>query len=1043
MSKNNSQKTEYIKLTREDLERFLEKAEQFNKINDNASSRLSLNHFASTHKDAKSIDLESKIVADLSGVDLSGITFENVDISGAKFKKCKLENTTFKNVSMDKADFRKAKIKSSKFDKCNLEGTRLSKAKIEKCEFDKCDMKLVNMEEARVKGSKFKNVDMSASKLSFIDASREGEDKANSFIRVNLEKASAYKGNFSDCSFFQGKHNAANFSYANFSNAKVNKCDLSSTDFRRANFYKAELGGDGTTVNKTTNFKEANMLLVKDTSLSTTSSGWFGRKTKSKTSLKELVERSNSGANDSYASKAYSNKYTQSILPAAMELTTLFAEMKTEYDNFDKNEHKPKTKINKENTQAIKQILRSQLMQDLLGERKILNLVGKIKEGLANVGEPDKDAKYVIANNSEAQEKALEESFKILYKIIKDPELLEACKYLEKNSDTGLDALEEVLLGKAQKVGLNKKLLGALRKGGLEAVAIAIPALNEMLEEYTPEEIKESLRSMKPVFNGSKKWHELDSKELINGVASCLDIIAKSANNENLQEGLREIVEKDLLTTKELKKYIASFDIEKSSIESINQFLNKPTLTVAANSIPVLGKAALTLANNKEKFNEIKELKDKLYPLPPSVEVIDVIVNLMDDKSIDGTSLAQSLDSMIQENQGELMAISQKILSGQKLGGRNIDENEALSLVTIGQSLVKIVGSSADLAKAGSHVLRFQEADQELTELTNELKERKKQGVEFIKKTEKLLENKDNNLGVPKKESLKNQLNTTIEGVENITNFLEDKENNLKKVQDKQNQLKDKRKQAIKGIVEFGFKLDKEGIKEFTQCLSDNSENIKSLAKTALTGERFKDLGITATMIDEMTEPALRLINNATGPVLDILKDVKKESVVELVNSLETTPGSSGVTEIFRKIDVLGKFLADNPEFSKNLKAKFPEFIKENEQDITFLAKTFLNSEAGKETNVSISSGLKLIAKYEKRFQGISEHYHKGNYVRALLSCVDVIVSYRAVHFAVSSIGKAIKNKLSSGDSKQPEKKSFVEKVKEGKSQKNKQPIGK
>ncbi|HJK86297.1 MAG TPA: pentapeptide repeat-containing protein [Candidatus Megaira endosymbiont of Nemacystus decipiens] len=1033
MSKNNSQKTEYIKLTREDLERFLAVAKNLN----DGINKSSLNHFASGHKNAKNVSPGSKIVADLSGVDLSGITFENVDISGAKFKKCKLENTTFKDVLMDKADFRKAKIKSSEFDKCNLEGTRLSKAKIEKCKFDECDMKLVNMEEARVKSSEFKNLDMSASKLSFIDASREGEDKPNSFIRVNLEKASAYKGNFSDCSFFQGKHNAANFSYANFSNARVKKCDLSSTDFRRANFYRAELGGDGTTVNKTTNFKEANMLLVKDASLSTTSSGWFGRKTKSKTSLKELVERSNSGANDSYASKAYSNKYTQSILPAAMELTTLFAEMKTEYDNFDKNEHKPKTKIDKENTQAIKQILRSQLMKDLLGERKILNLVGKIKEGLANVEELDKDAKYVIANNSEAQEKALEESFKILYKIIKDPELLEACKYLEKNSDSGLDALEEVLLGKAEKVGLNKKLLGALRKGGLEAVAIAIPALNEMLEEYKPEEIKESLKSMKPVFNGSRKWHELDSKELINGAASCLDIIAKSANNKKIQEGLREIVKKDLLTTDELKKYITSFDIEKSSIDSINQFLNKDTLTVAANSIPILGKTALTLANNKGKFNEIKELKDKLYPLPPSVEVIDVIVNLMDDKSIDGTSLAQSLDSMMKESQGELVAISQKILSGQKLGGRNISENEALSLVTIGQSLVKIVGSSANLAKAGSHILRFEEANKELTELTNELKERKKQGVEFIKETEKLLENKENNLGVSEKEQLKNQLSMTIEGVENITNFLENKDNNLIVSQKKQNQLKDKRNQAIRGIVEFGSKLNKEGIKDFTKCLSDNSENIKSLAKSALANEN-----ITEKMIDEMTEPGLRLINNATGPVLDILKDVKQESVVELVNGLETPSGSSGVTEMFRKIDVLGKFLADNQEFSKNLKTKFPELIKNNEKDIEFLAKTFLNSEAGKETNISISSGLKLIAKHEKRFQGISEHYHKGNYVRALLSCVDVIVSYRAVHFAVSTIGKTVKNKLASGDSKQPEKKSFAKKVEEEKN-KPKPPLAK
>lgn len=1023
MSKNNSQKTEYIKLTREDLERFLEKAEQFNKINDNGSSRLSLNHFASGHKNAKNVSPGSKIVADLSGVDLSGITFENLDISGAKFKKCKLENTTFKNVSMANADFKKTKIKNSTFDKCDIKEAKFQNASIEKCEFDECDMKLVNMEEARVKSSEFKNLDMSASKLSFIDASREGEDKPNSFIRVNLEKASAYKGNFSDCSFFQGKHNAANFSYANFSNARVKKCDLSSTDFRRANFYRAELGGDGTTVNKTTNFKEANMLLVKDASLSTTASGWFGRKTKSKTSLKELVERSNSGANDSYASKAYSNKYTQSVLPTAIEFTTLFAEMKTEYDNFDKKEHKPKTKIDKENTQSIKQILRSQLMKDLLEERKILNLVGKIKEGLANVGELDQDAKYVV-DNSVAQEKALEESFKILYKIIQDPELLEACKYLEKNSDSGLEALEEVLLGKAEKVGLNKKLLGALKKGGLEAVAIAIPALNEMLKEYTPEEIKESLKSMKPVLNGSKKWHELDSKELIDGAASCLDIIAKSANNKNLQEGLKKIVENDLLTTDELKKYITSFDVEKSSIET---FLNKDTLTVAANSIPVLGKAANTLANNKEKFNEIEGLMDKLYRLPPSVEVIDVIVNLMDDKSIDGTSLAQSLDSMIQENQTELVAISQGILSGQKLGGRNIGENEALSLVTIGQSLVKIVGSSADLAKAGSHILRFEEANKELTELTNELKERKKQGVESIKEIKELLENKDNNLGVSEKEQLKNQLSMTIEGVENITNFLENKENNLK-TQGKQNQLKDKRKQAIEGIVEFGSKLNKEGIKEFTQCLSDNSENIKSLAKSALANEN-----ITEKMIDEMTEPALRLINNATGPVLDILKDVKQESVVELVNGLETPSGSSGVTEMFRKIDVLGKFLADNPDFSKNLKTKFPELIKNNGKDIEFLAKTFLNSEAGKETNISISSGLKLIAKHEKRFQGISEHYHKGNYVRALLSCVDVIVSYRAVHFAVSTIGKTVKNKLASGDSKQPEKKSFAKKVEEEK----------
>jgi len=87
----------------------------------------------------------SLVAADLRGVDLSGLCFDDMDLRGAKLAECNLARTTFRRANLESASFWStdckdacfdyANLESADFDFSNLDGATLRHAKIRKTVF--------------------------------------------------------------------------------------------------------------------------------------------------------------------------------------------------------------------------------------------------------------------------------------------------------------------------------------------------------------------------------------------------------------------------------------------------------------------------------------------------------------------------------------------------------------------------------------------------------------------------------------------------------------------------------------------------------------------------------------------------------------------------------------------------------------------------------------------------------------------------------------------------------------------------------------------
>ena len=250
-------KTQYVRLSREDAESYLEACE--------TNSDLSINEFAKGLMQSKGIEAVpgSRVVADFSvhidesqenplyaGVvtDLSGLDFSNRDLRGAcfvgtnlqdcKFNNAKLDQATLEGADASRADFtgvsardtnlQAAKIQSAIIENADFSRAYMPHARVHDLERDELSDEIETPERLRVARSKFDFADLSNAKL---DGARI-ED--STFDYAELSGVSLANADIQRC-----KMRHANLERAILNNCKIVETDLSGAILRQAEAKKA------------------------------------------------------------------------------------------------------------------------------------------------------------------------------------------------------------------------------------------------------------------------------------------------------------------------------------------------------------------------------------------------------------------------------------------------------------------------------------------------------------------------------------------------------------------------------------------------------------------------------------------------------------------------------------------------------------------------------------------------------------------------------------------------------------------------------------
>ncbi|MDD3594506.1 MAG: pentapeptide repeat-containing protein [Candidatus Gastranaerophilales bacterium] len=101
-------------------------------------------------------NVEDLTESDLSGMELSGVSFYGHDLSGSDFSETTLDNVNFEGTDLSSATFARAHLTTVAFNGAVLNGTKFNNAQIYSCDFTDADMS----------GADFSESDLSDSDLS-------------------------------------------------------------------------------------------------------------------------------------------------------------------------------------------------------------------------------------------------------------------------------------------------------------------------------------------------------------------------------------------------------------------------------------------------------------------------------------------------------------------------------------------------------------------------------------------------------------------------------------------------------------------------------------------------------------------------------------------------------------------------------------------------------------------------------------------------------------------------------------------------------------
>lgn len=247
----------YIKLSRAELEEFIQYASSFDNI------KPSINSFArrkAIHTDI--LEQDARVIVDFSinnsqeVVDLSGLNFSNLDISDVKFSGANMQGCKFENAILDSADFGAAILDKAIFRNCRAREAKFIKAKLNNVSIINSEFREVyftdsqahslkiinsNLDQAVIRNADWDQAMIVDSNLSncFIDNSNMAN---TTFDKIKLHDISARKVILhqatikSNCSIKNIDLSEADLTYAKLQNCQISDADLAGANLLKANF---------------------------------------------------------------------------------------------------------------------------------------------------------------------------------------------------------------------------------------------------------------------------------------------------------------------------------------------------------------------------------------------------------------------------------------------------------------------------------------------------------------------------------------------------------------------------------------------------------------------------------------------------------------------------------------------------------------------------------------------------------------------------------------------------------------------------------------
>ncbi len=169
---------------------------------------------------------------DVSGLDLSGVSFRRAELRGANFEKCVLRRANFSSADMREAFLAGCDLREAIFQSADLEGAKLDGASLQEADLTR----------VTASGASFERAVLSGARLAFAEL-----DTTN-FGGATLKGAMLSGSNLTEAYLGGAKLGGASLRDARMSRANLEKADLTACDLRHADLTQAKL--DGCTLNE-------------------------------------------------------------------------------------------------------------------------------------------------------------------------------------------------------------------------------------------------------------------------------------------------------------------------------------------------------------------------------------------------------------------------------------------------------------------------------------------------------------------------------------------------------------------------------------------------------------------------------------------------------------------------------------------------------------------------------------------------------------------------------------------------------------------------
>jgi len=206
------------------------------------TSNQLIDEYHSNERDFKKIKIKN---ANLNGVDLKGIIFDNAILIGASFEGANLENASFIGADIRGANFKGAVLKNVNLTKAKLESVNLSGIEIKTAKLKGTNI----IQNAIIDQIEYDSIKLSGSKLNSDKVLNSRIDKANfkriSFREIKFDKLDIIENNHNENNAITNLEGAlldnAILDSTNFTEANMEGCSLKNAKLANTKFYKTNL----------------------------------------------------------------------------------------------------------------------------------------------------------------------------------------------------------------------------------------------------------------------------------------------------------------------------------------------------------------------------------------------------------------------------------------------------------------------------------------------------------------------------------------------------------------------------------------------------------------------------------------------------------------------------------------------------------------------------------------------------------------------------------------------------------------------------------